>query len=167
MRDLELIFIVDENWNIGLNGDMLYKTKVDLDHFRNITESQVLLMGRKTLEALPGGRGLKDRINIVLSRDENYQAENIVLVNSLDQMEREIEKYPDKKIFLIGGENLVKQLFDYCTYAYITKINHKFENFDSSIPNLDDLDNWKIVKKQGPVDDKTHLLTFLEYKKIK
>lgn len=167
MRDLELIFIVDENWNIGLNGDMLYKTKVDLDHFKNTTEGHVLLMGRKTLEALPGGRGLKNRINIVLSRDENYQAENIVLVNSLDQMEREIEKYPDKKIFLIGGENLVKQLFDYCTYAYITKINHKFQDFDTSIPNLDQLDNWALVNAKQPIDDENHMLTFLEYKKIK
>ncbi len=167
MRDLELIFIVDENWNIGVNGDMLYKTKVDLDHFRNITEGHVLLMGRKTLEALPGGRGLKNRINIVLSRDKNYQAENIVLVNSIEDMEREVEKYPDKKIFLIGGENLVNQLFDYCTYAYITKINHKFENFDTSIPNLDQLDNWTLVNAKQPIDDETHMLTFLEYKKIK
>lgn len=167
MRDLELIFIVDENWNIGVNGDMLYKTKVDLDHFRNITEGHVLLMGRKTLEALPGGRGLKNRINIVLSRDKNYQAENIVLVNSIEDMEREVEKYPDKKIFLIGGENLVNQLFDYCTYAYITKINHKFENFDTSIPNLDQLDNWTLVNAKQPINDETHMLTFLEYKKIK
>lgn len=167
MRDLELIFIVDENWNIGVNGDMLYKTKVDLDHFKNTTEGHVLLMGRKTLEALPGGRGLKNRINIVLSRDENYQAENIVLVNSLDQMEREIEKYPDKKIFLIGGENLVNQLFEYCTYAYITKINHKFQDFDTSIPNLDQLDNWALVNAKQPIDDDNHMLTFLEYKKIK
>ncbi|MDO5028183.1 MAG: dihydrofolate reductase [Bacillota bacterium] len=166
MKDLKLIFIVDENWNIGINGDMLYKTRIDLDHFKTITEGQVLLMGRKTLEALPGKKGLKNRINIVLSRNQDYQAENIKLVNTLDQMEEEIKKYPDKKIFLIGGQNLVDQLFPYCTYAYITKINYKFENFDTSIPNLDQMDNWQVVKASQPIADQNYTLTFLEYKKI-
>lgn len=166
MRDLNLIFIVDRNWNIGLKGDMLYKTKVDLEHFKDITYGNVLVMGRSTLESLPNGDGLEGRINIVLSRDKNYKANNIVLVNNINELENELEKYNDKRAFLIGGGNLVNQLFAYCNYAYITKIDHSFEIHDTSLPNLDKMDDWQVVKEKEAIFDGKYSLQFLEYKKI-
>lgn len=164
MKDLNLIFIVDKNWNIGVKGDMLYKTKEDLEHFKEITYGNILVMGRRTLEAMPERKGLKGRVNIVMSRRKDFQAENIILVNSIEELEREIEKY-DEKIFLIGGGHLVKQLFEFCNYAYITKLDADFPDFDTSIPNLDKLDDWVLVKEEETFSDGKYDLKFLEYKR--
>lgn len=166
MKDLNLIFFVDKNWNIGVKGDMLYKTQKDLDHFKEITYGQVLVMGRKTLEALPGKNGLEGRTNIVLTRNKDYKAENIIFVESIDALEKELEKH-NEEIFLIGGGNLVNQLFSHCTYAYITKMDYSFDVFDTSIPNLDELENWEIVKEEEAFNDGRFQIKFIEYKKIK
>jgi len=60
-----LIFAVDNNWNIGYDGDLLYKISEDLKRFRRLTEGNIIIMGRKTFESLPDKKALPNRINIV------------------------------------------------------------------------------------------------------
>ena len=65
-----LIFGVDNDFNIGYKGEMLHTLKEDLKHFKNVTKGHIVVMGRKTLESLPGGRPLKNRTNVVLTTDK-------------------------------------------------------------------------------------------------
>ena len=65
---MNLIVAADENWGIGREGRLLFQLSPDLKKFKARTLYGTVIMGRKTLESLPGGRPLKNRINIVLSR---------------------------------------------------------------------------------------------------
>lgn len=159
-----LLFAVDENWKIGYKGDLLVKISEDLKRFRRHTTGNIIIMGRKTFESLPGSKALPDRINIVMSRDKDYAADNITVVHTVEELFRLLQKInPDKamKHFLIGGGNIANSLMDYCTSAYITKIFKAFEKTDTSMPNLDLDKNWQIVWKS-----QTYCQDDLEYQYV-
>ena len=69
---MNLIVAADERWGIGKDGGLLAHLPGDMKYFRETTRGKVVVMGRKTLESFPGGRPLKNRINIVLTRNEAY-----------------------------------------------------------------------------------------------
>ena len=69
---MNLIVAVDQNWGIGLHGKMLVTIPADQRFFRDETMGKVVVMGRKTYEALPTSHPLVNRINIILSKDKNY-----------------------------------------------------------------------------------------------
>lgn len=150
-----LIFAVDRNFSIGLDGDMLFYLKEDLTRFKKITSGHIMVMGRKTLESLPGGLPLKNRTNIVLTRDKNYKKDGVTIVNDLSKLFEKIEeiKKPGQEVFLIGGGDLVAQLVDKCEKAYITYVDKEFPEFDTKIPHLDQLDNWELVQESSPVQE--------------
>ncbi|MBC8590273.1 dihydrofolate reductase [Wansuia hejianensis] len=145
-----LIFAVDNNWNIGFAGGMLTEIKADLKRFREITEGNIVIMGRKTLEAIPGQKPLPNRINILITRNKEFNREGFYTINDLKDLFpllREINPKGEMEVFLTGGGSVVRQLIDHCNKAYITKILKDFEKADTSIPNLDLLDEWKIVSQ--------------------
>ena len=65
---MNIIVNVDKNWAIGKGGALLFPIDADLKNFKRLTLNKIVVMGRKTLESLPGGKPLKDRRNIVLSK---------------------------------------------------------------------------------------------------
>ena len=69
MDNLKAIVAVCDDWGIGANGDMVVSNRADMRHFVSCTKGHTVIMGRKTLESFPGARPLKDRRNIVLTRD--------------------------------------------------------------------------------------------------
>ena len=142
-----LIFAVDKNWNIGYGGKMLAHLPEDLQRFRKITEGNIVIMGRKTLEAIPGQNPLPNRINILVTRKNEFNNKGFYIINDLDNLLpllKEIDPKDQMEVFVTGGETIVRQLMPYCTKAYITKILNSFENTDTCIPNLDIDNSWKI-----------------------
>ncbi len=71
-RTLSAIVAVCDDWGIGREGDMLVANRADMRHFVRCTKGHTVILGRKTLESFPGGRPLKDRRNIVLTRDASF-----------------------------------------------------------------------------------------------
>ena len=72
---MNIIVAVDENWAIGKGGDQLVYIPEDLRHFKELTIGHPVILGRKTLATFPGGRPLKGRRNLVLSRTPGFQVE--------------------------------------------------------------------------------------------
>ncbi|NLY45702.1 MAG: dihydrofolate reductase [Tissierella sp.] len=145
-----LIFAVDNNWNIGFGGKMLADLPEDLKRFREITEGNIVIMGRKTLEAIPGQNPLPNRINILVTRKDKFDNKGFHIINDLDNLLpllKEINPDNEMEVFVTGGETIVRQLMPYCTKAYITKIDKSFEETDTCIPNLDLDSNWKILNE--------------------
>lgn len=145
-----LMLTADENWKIGLKGKMLIDLQEDLKRFKEKTTGNIVVMGRSTLEAIPGERALPNRINLVMTRNKNFNKKDIIAINSIENLFETLDKInkdKSKKVFVIGGESIVNQLLKYCTKAYITKILKDFKNHDTSIPNLDKLDGWKRVRE--------------------
>ena len=142
---MNLIVAVDKNWAIGMDNKLLVSIPQDMKFFRETTKGKVVAMGRKTLESFPGGQPLKNRVNVVLTSDENYNVKGTVVVHSIDEMVTELKKYDDEDIFVIGGESIYRQLLPYCKKAYITKIDHAYQA-DTFFPDLDQDPQWQMTK---------------------
>ena len=82
---MNLIVAVDENWAIGYNNELLVSIPDDMKFFRETTTGKVVIMGRKTLESFPGGRPLKNRVNIVITKKEDYEVDGAVVVHSVEE----------------------------------------------------------------------------------
>lgn len=143
---MNLIAAVDKNWAIGMNNKLLVHISDDLKRFRRMTIGKVVVMGRKTLESFPGGQPLKDRINIVLSKDVTYQPEGVIAVHSMEELTGELQNYKSEDVYVIGGESIYRQLLEQCDTAYITKIDYVYQA-DAWFPNLDQMDAWQLVEE--------------------
>jgi dihydrofolate reductase len=141
---MNCIVAVFKDWAIGYENKLLAKNPIDMKYFKEKTLGKVVVMGRKTLESFPGGLPLKDRINIVLTTKPDYKVEGVVKVSSVWELEKELEKYNLDDVFVIGGESVYKQLLAKCQKAYVTKVESDFPA-DTWFPNLDDLEDWKLM----------------------
>ena len=149
---MNCIAAVDNNWAIGNKNQLLVRIPADQKFFRETTTGKVVVMGRKTLESFPNGLPLKNRTNIVLTRDMNYEVKDAIVLHSLDELYEELEKYPSEDIYIIGGESVYRQLLPYCDVCHITKINKTYAA-DRYFPNLDDMPEWEIT---GESDEQTY-----------
>ena len=143
---MNLIAAVDKNWAIGKNNELLVSIPNDMKMFRQMTTGKVVVMGRKTLESFPNGLPLKNRVNIVLTKNQNYQVKGAIIVHSVEEVLEELKKYDSEDVYVIGGEQIYRQMLPYCDTAHMTKIDHAYEA-DAYFPNLDEMPEWKLVKE--------------------
>lgn len=141
---MNLIAAVDKNWAIGNKNQLLVRIPADQKFFRETTTGKVVVMGRKTLESFPNGLPLKNRTNIVLTRNPDYQVSGAVVVHDEQELHRVLENYPSEDIYIIGGETVYRQFLDECDVAHITKIDFAYEA-DAYFPNLDERPEWRLA----------------------
>ena len=142
------IAAVDENWAIGKDNQLLFSVPDDMKFFRETTSGHTVVMGRKTLESFPGGRPLKNRTNIVFTRDGSYEADGAVIVHSKEELMGRIKDIPGDTVFVIGGASVYQMLVPFCDKCFITKMYRKFEA-DTYFPDLDADPAWEITKRGG------------------
>ena len=164
---MNLIVAVDENWAIGRGGDLLAHMKEDMKFFRNTTKDHVVLMGRKTLDSFPGGQPLKNRTNIVLTANPEFEREGVIVVHSIEELLAEANKYPTEELFVIGGGRVYEELLPYCTKAYITHIHKTFEGADTWFPNLSEDGAWKLTETGESFEQDDFTYTFTTYERVK
>lgn len=162
---MNLIVAVDEAWGIGKSGNLLFHIKHDMKFFRETTTGNVVVMGRKTLDSFPNGAPLKNRTNIVLTKDTDFKRDGVTKCNTIYELLDEIKKYDSEKVFVIGGEQIYKLLLPYCDTAYITKIHAKKDS-DAFMVNLDTDTNWEIREKSQTFNENGIDFTFCTYKRI-
>ena len=161
---MNLIANVDNQWAIGKGGKLLVRIPADMKFFRETTTGKVVVMGRKTLEGLPNGQPLKDRTNIVLTRDRNFRVRGAKICFSADELREELKKYPSEDIYMIGGESIYRQFLDECDTAYITKDDYTY-SADVFFPNLDELSEWKLVESSEEQTYFDLIYHFFKYEK--
>lgn len=144
------IVCVDENWGIGSNGDLLIHIPEDMKFFKEMTNNNTVIMGRKTYDSLPK-KPLQNRENVVITNnfpdgrnlriDKNGTAftklSNVKDVLGLKEMD-------EYNVFIIGGGQIYKELLPYCEHAYVTKVHCAYDCADTYFPNLDDMPEWEI-----------------------
>lgn len=155
---MNIIAAVDKNWAIGRENQLLVRIPSDQKFFRETTTGKVVVMGRKTLESFPNGLPLKNRTNIVLTRNADYKVPGAVVVHDMDGLHRELEKYPGEDVYVIGGETIYRELLDECDVAHITKIDFAYDA-DAYFPNLDERPEWTVT---GDSEEQTYF--DLEYR---
>ncbi len=131
------IVLVDEDWGIGRAGHQIVYIPGDLKYFRETTMGHAVILGRKTLTTFPGGRPLKGRRNLILSRDPAFAPEGAEVFSSLDAL---LVAAP-KDAFVIGGASVYAALLDRCDTVYVTKVQGAF-SADCHFPDLDAHTEW-------------------------
>ena len=163
---MNCIVAVDRKWAIGNKNELLISIPSDQKYFREMTTGNVVILGRKTLSGFPGGRPLKNRVNIMLTKSKGVSVEGATVVNSVEDAIEEAKKYPDTEIFVIGGESIYRQFLPYCDKAYVTFIDREFEA-DTYFPNLDADEEWELTKES---EEQTYFdspYTFRVYERVK
>ena len=133
---LSAIVAVCDDWGIGCEGDMVVSNRADMRHFVACTKGCPVIMGRKTLLSFPGGRPLKNRRNIVLTRDESFAPEGVDVVHSIDEALAAVADEP--VAWVIGGGDVYRQFLPYCAEAEVTYF-----------PDLDADPAWEVARHEG------------------
>ena len=161
---MNMIVAVDKNWGIGCDNKLLVSIPADMKFFRETTSGNVVVMGRKTLESFPNGMPLKNRINIVLTANKEYNGKGAIVVNSMEALMEELKKYDSESIYVIGGGRMYEQMLPYCDTVHVTKIDHAYEA-DTWFPNLDKMEEWEVTADS---DEQTYFdleYCFLKYER--
>ena len=142
---MEAIVAVFSDWGIGCDGTQQVVLKADRRHFRELTAGAAVLVGRRTLGDFPGGRPLKDRPNLVLSR-QNLEIPGAVVVHSPEEAAALSAQY--ERCLVIGGASVYRQMMPWTDVVHITKIRLAPPS-DSFFPNLDESPEWT-CQEAGP-----------------
>ena len=161
---MNMIVAADKNWGIGKHGQLLTHLSGDLKYFKGRTLGKVVVMGRKTLESLPGGKPLPGRTNIVLTANPGYRKEGCVIVHSMDELRKKCLEFPDDDVMIIGGATLYNELMEECESLFITKIYEEFEA-DAFIKNADELPGYKVAWQSEMHEEHGIRYQFFEYKR--
>ena len=162
---MKLIVAVDNEWNIGNKGGLLFSLPDDMKFFRTTTSGKIVVMGRKTLESFPGSKPLKNRVNIVLSRS-SHSVDGAEFVTSVDDLLKKLKQYDTEDIYVIGGAQIYSLLLPYCDTALITHVDAVADEADSKFPELKN-GEWKIVEQSDILENNGIKFRFTTYKRIK
>ena len=163
---------VNLSWGIGKDGDLLCHIPEDMHFFKEMTMGKTVIMGRKTLESFPGGKPLKGRKNIVLTRSLDDGASGtdgspdteLIYVNSKEQL-FELLSRDSSEVFVIGGESIYRLLLPYCDTFYVTKNTCTAES-DTFYPDLDHEPGLSLVYESEEKEHKDIRYRFCTYKRI-
>ena len=159
---MKLIAAVSENWGIGKDNKLLFDIPKDMKFFRETTMGKTVILGRKNLESIPGGKPLKNRINIVLTHDKSFHEDDVITANSIEELIK--LDCVDEDAFVIGGESVYRELLDYCDLCYITKV-HEVADCDKFMVNLDRSSDWTLLSETEKIEDNGHIISFCIYKR--
>lgn len=159
-QELTIIVAAGENDSIGKDNKLLWHLSDDLKRFKNLTSGHYIIMGRKTFESFP--KPLPNRTHVVITRQDNYQVpEGVLLAKSLEEAIEIAEKDPQP--FIIGGGEIYKQAMDYADKIELTRVHESFEA-DTFFPEIDPT-VWKEVNNSFRKKDSEHdyEFSFLTY----
>lgn len=164
------IVAIDNNWGIGYDGELLERIPEDMEYFRELTMDNIVIMGRKTWDSLPGV--LRRRINIVIS-SKLWLDGSVAYTTSMEHVQDTLHQlrtgsaYCDKDVFIIGGGSIYEQLLPYCDTVYLTHIGKDHKNVDTYFPRIDKDPEWEIDTCTELRESITGIpYAFLTYKRV-
>ncbi|OIN90169.1 hypothetical protein AUJ42_03610 [Candidatus Collierbacteria bacterium CG1_02_44_10] len=119
---ISAIAAIGKNRELGKNGDLVWRIPEDMKFFKEKTTGHPVIMGRKTFESLPGG-ALRNRTNIVVTRNADYHAARCVVVQTIEDAISEAKKRDQEEIFIIGGGEIYRLALPYTDKLYLTVID--------------------------------------------
>lgn len=158
---MKLIAVADKNWGIGKDNKLLCHLPGDLKYFKENTLGKTIVMGRKTLESLPGGKPLPGRKTIILTRDKTFVNDDVQIVHSIE----ELFSINDEELIVAGGGQIYNQLLEYCDYCLITKLDCSFDA-DTFLPDLDTSVDFEMIWQSEEQVENGISYRFTEYKRI-
>ena len=159
---MEAVVAVYSDWGIGAQGTQPLVVPADRGRFRELTTGHAVIVGRKTLGDFPGGKPLKNRHNIVITR----QSITIDGAEVVHGMEEALEKAKEhERCFVIGGASVFKEFYPLLTKVHLTKIDAAPFS-DSFFPNLDAAADWQCVQADAWAEHEGVRYQFSTYERI-
>ena len=143
---MQLIAAADKRWGIGKEGKLLVSIPADMKYFQSKTVGHTVIMGRRTLESFPGKKPLKNRRNIVLTRQKDFAVDGAETAADPEMALAMVRGQDPDDVFCIGGAQIYRMFLPYCDKALITRIDHVYDA-DAYLPDLDRDPAWELVKK--------------------
>lgn len=154
---ISLIVAASTNNVIGKNNQLLWSLPNDMKFFKNTTWAMPVLMGRKTFESL--GKPLPGRLNIVITRQKDWKAEGVTVVNSLQEAIKTADDADYNEAFVIGGGEIFKEAVSaIADRIYMTRVDATLEG-DAFFPEIDNK-QWKMVSERSFPTDAKHAYAY-------
>lgn len=133
-KEMIAIWAEDEAGLIGVDGKLPWYLPRELQHFKETTLNQAILMGRVTFDGM-NRRLLPNRQTIVMTRDVNYQVDGVLTMTSVEEV---LDWYhaQEKTLYVIGGSKVLEAFDGYFNRVIKTVVHHQFEG-DTYRPKLD------------------------------
>ena len=148
---ISIVVAASENQVIGRDNQLLWHLPNDMKFFKNCTWAMPVIMGRKTFESL--GKALSGRTNIVITRQQDWEAPGVQVVSSLEEAVSKAAEVDAKEAFVIGGGEIYEQALPLTNRIYLTRVHVSLEG-DTYFPVLDPA-KWVLLSNLDfPADDK-------------
>lgn len=148
---ISLIAAMGKNRVIGKDNQMMWHLPLEYKHFKDTTMGHCIITGRKNFEAT--GRPLPGRTNIVVTRSEDFSADGVVIVHSLEEALNYAKKIEETEAFVIGGGQIYTQALDLASKIYLTEVDYSEEGH-VYFPEFNESLYEKKVLKHEPVAEK-------------
>ena len=156
------IVAVDKNWGIGKDGEQLIYIPEDLKRFKSFTTGNAIILGRKTMATFPGSKPLKNRRNLILSRNPDFKPEGAEVFPDLESLMAQVTD-PDNT-YVVGGAMVYNTMIGQCDKAYVTKIDAEYPA-DCWFPNLDADPAWEIESEGDWMEHEGVRFRYVNYKR--
>ena len=151
---------MDSDRGIGKNNDLMWHLPKDMKFFKDTTQGQIVVMGRKNYDSIPEKyRPLPNRLNVVLTRNENFEASNCLVFHSLEECLTHFKEESERIVFIIGGGEIYKQALGFSNRLYITQVKSNFDSADTYFPKWQ-ADLWSLDYCESHGIDETHKYAF-------
>ncbi|MGB3065172.1 dihydrofolate reductase [Sphingobacterium thalpophilum] len=151
---ITLIVAASENNAIGINNQMPWHLPNDFKYFKKNTLDHSVLMGRKTFDAI--GKALPGRRNIVITRNAEFQADEVDVANSIQ--EALLYCRDEREVFIIGGANIYQQALPLASKVLLTRVHTTIPG-DAFFPTLSSED-WELVSSELHAADDRHAFAY-------
>lgn len=165
MSRINIIVAVTNNMVIGKGNTMPWHLPSDLKNFKRVTQNSCVVMGRKCWESIPEKfRPLPNRLNVVLTRDENFKADGAATLSNLERTITNLKNNgDDDEVFVIGGAQIYKDAFPFAERLFITRILADIDG-DIILEGLN-IDEWELIEDTDTMTENGFNFKFEEYKR--
>lgn len=154
----------DKEYGIGKRNGLLFSLKEDMAFFRKTTLNHVVAMGENTLLSFPGAKPLKNRVNIVLSRDTTHNYEGVINVHTFEDFLKAIHQYSENEdVYIIGGASIYRQTLPYVDYVYLTKVD-AIGGAEVFFVDIDADQNFEVISESETIKDGEYNIKFVTYR---
>ena len=160
-HEVVIIAAIGKNRELGVGGELAWRLKGDLKHFKELTTGYPIIMGRKTFDSI--GKPLPNRINIVVTRDTNWSHEGVAVAHSLEKAFSYSHELGSSKMFVIGGGEVYTQALPFATHLEITLIDAEEPRATVFFPHFED--KFILMHTSDPQKENGTEYRFLSYQR--
>jgi dihydrofolate reductase len=153
---ISLIVAAAQNGVIGRDNQLIWHLPDDLKQFKRLTTGHPIIMGRKTFDSI--GKPLPNRTSIVITRNQDWQFEGVIVVNSVNEAIEAARQTGTDEAFVIGGAEVYKMTLPVADKIYLTEVKAEFEG--DAYLNVPNKEEWQEVSRVSHATDEKHTIAF-------